>query len=120
METIGGEGEDWSTVERKEGGLSTSHRGTKMGDHMCSFSRSKSPASYQKENHRSRVLLDRIGLNCFPLQSVREKIRVYPQAMRREKAWTGTEGSDVKNEGDRTCILITAHLTIFTEYPTIG
>ena len=107
-------------VERKEEGLSTRHQGMRMGDHMCSFPRSKSSAPYQKENHRSRVLLDRIGLYCFPLQSVREKIRVYPEAMRREKAWTGTEGSGVKNEGDRTCILITAHLAIFTEYPTIG
>ena len=30
------------------------------------------------------------------------------------------QGKQRQNEGDRTCIIITAHLTIFTEYPTIG
>ena len=41
IEAIGGEGERWTAVERKEGGLSTGHQGMRTGDHMCSFSRSK-------------------------------------------------------------------------------
>ena len=33
---------------------------------------------------------------------------------------TKVKGTNVRIEGDRTLILITAHLSIFTESPTIG
>jgi len=55
-----------------------------------------------------------MGPYCFPFQSTREKIREHPRRMRREKT---REQRQI--EGDRTWMLITANLAIFTVSPTM-